>query len=198
MKEEKMKKKILGLVIGFMLVAVNLFAADGDLIVNGNVGIGTTNPTEKLEVNGNVKAAGLLAPGTIGQIESVSPTADTTTNSTSFVDMDGMSITLTTAGNSKLLIFWNAGIYRNNTNKWIITEAQVDGNRVGAAQAGAYSYDVTGGAGHSIGGNALATVSAGSHTVKIRWRVTGGTASNSPTASPDVYGRTLTVIEVRQ
>ncbi len=190
-----MKKKILGLVIGFMLIGGNLFAADGDLIVNGNVGIGTTNPTEKLEVNGNVKAAGLLAPGAIAQIESVSPTADTSTASTSFVDMAGMSITLTTAANSKLLIFWNAGISITTYNKWVVTEAQVDGNRVGAAQGGVYSNSVTGG---SIGGNAVATVSAGSHTIKIRWRVTGATASNAPTTYPDTYGRTLTVIEVRQ
>lgn len=55
-----MKKKILGLVIGFMLIGANLFAADGDLIVNGNVGIGTTNPTEKLVVNGNVTVSGNL------------------------------------------------------------------------------------------------------------------------------------------
>ncbi len=39
-----MKKKTLGLIIGFMLIGANLFAADGDLIVNGNVGIGVTNP----------------------------------------------------------------------------------------------------------------------------------------------------------
>ena len=38
------QKKILGLMLGFLLIGVNLFAADGDLIVNGNVGIGTTNP----------------------------------------------------------------------------------------------------------------------------------------------------------
>ena len=39
-----MKRETLSLVIGFLLMGANLFAADGDLIVNGNVGIGTANP----------------------------------------------------------------------------------------------------------------------------------------------------------
>ena len=45
-----MGSKILGLMVGFLLIGFNLFAADGDLIVNGNVGIGTTNPGAKLHV----------------------------------------------------------------------------------------------------------------------------------------------------
>ena len=45
-----MKRKILGLIIGFLFIGINGFAADGDLIVNGNVGIGTTAPASKLEV----------------------------------------------------------------------------------------------------------------------------------------------------
>ena len=197
-----MKKLILVLLIGILFIGTNIFAADGDLIVNGNatingnVGIGTTNPTQKLEVNGTVKATGLLAPGAIGQILSVSPTPDTSTTSTSFVDMNGMSITLTTTGNSKLLIFWNAGINTNTASTWAVTEAQVDGVTVGARQGGAYSG--AGGVVDSIGGNAVGTASAGSHTVKIRWRVTGGTAFSKTTTLPDRYGRTLTVIEVRQ
>ena len=36
-------KRIFILVIGFLLIAVNLYAA-GDLIVEGNVGIGTATP----------------------------------------------------------------------------------------------------------------------------------------------------------
>ncbi|MFB3885603.1 MAG: hypothetical protein ACE144_10280 [Thermodesulfobacteriota bacterium] len=36
-----MEKKILGLLMGLMLIGINAFAADGDLVVNGNVTIGT-------------------------------------------------------------------------------------------------------------------------------------------------------------
>jgi hypothetical protein len=43
----------LWLFIGFLLIGTNLFAADGDLIVNGKLGVGTTAPTAKLELSGN-------------------------------------------------------------------------------------------------------------------------------------------------
>lgn len=45
-------------VISFMTGIV--YAADGDLIVNGKLGVGTT-PTEKTEINGNLKVSGNLA-----------------------------------------------------------------------------------------------------------------------------------------
>lgn len=50
-----MKKVILGLLIAFTFVTSSLFAADGDLIVNGNVGVGTTTPAMKLDVNGGIR-----------------------------------------------------------------------------------------------------------------------------------------------
>ncbi|MFZ3136057.1 MAG: tail fiber domain-containing protein [Thermodesulfovibrionales bacterium] len=48
-----MKKWTLILVTGLLLIGVNLYAADGDLIVNGKVGIGTTSPQAKLQVEGS-------------------------------------------------------------------------------------------------------------------------------------------------
>jgi len=42
---------LLALIVGFLLVGFNLFAADGDLIVNGNVGIGTPDPAYALDIN---------------------------------------------------------------------------------------------------------------------------------------------------
>jgi hypothetical protein len=56
-----MKKKVLGLIVGFLFIGINGFAADGDLIVNGNLGIGTTNPGAKLDVQGgSVKVGGIF------------------------------------------------------------------------------------------------------------------------------------------
>ncbi|MBI4655013.1 MAG: hypothetical protein HY752_08510, partial [Nitrospirae bacterium] len=42
-------RKVLILMLVFLFIAVNLYAA-GDLIVEGNVGIGTTAPVSKFEV----------------------------------------------------------------------------------------------------------------------------------------------------
>lgn len=63
-----MKKKIFGIVIGFLLMGVNVFAANGDLYVNGNVGIGTTtNTTSKLYVKGSSGTSGAIQIDTNGQ-----------------------------------------------------------------------------------------------------------------------------------
>ncbi len=45
-----MKKRVIILVVGFLFIGFNVFAADGDLIVNGKVGIGTTTPDSTTEI----------------------------------------------------------------------------------------------------------------------------------------------------
>ena len=52
-----MKRRMLAVVImlGIMLWGFNIYAANGDLIVNGKIGVGTSAPKTKLDVNGDVK-----------------------------------------------------------------------------------------------------------------------------------------------
>ena len=45
-------KKILGLIMGLLLLSATAFAANGDLIVDGNLGVGTTSPVAQLHVLG--------------------------------------------------------------------------------------------------------------------------------------------------
>jgi hypothetical protein len=48
-----MKKTMLVLIIGLLIAGVNAYAADGDFIVDGNLGIGTDTPNAKLDVRGD-------------------------------------------------------------------------------------------------------------------------------------------------
>lgn len=45
-----MKKQFLVLMMGLLLIASTLLAADGDLIVEGNLGIGTQTPAYPLDI----------------------------------------------------------------------------------------------------------------------------------------------------
>jgi hypothetical protein len=42
-------------ILGLLLTGTTTFAADGDMIVNGKIGVGTASPASKLDVNGDVR-----------------------------------------------------------------------------------------------------------------------------------------------
>jgi hypothetical protein len=48
-----MKKILLALIFGIWLISSNMYAADGDLIVNGKIGVGTTSPSALLHLVDN-------------------------------------------------------------------------------------------------------------------------------------------------
>jgi hypothetical protein len=48
-----MKKIAFALVLGFLFITTNIYAADGDFIVEGDVGIGTDTPIATLDVRGD-------------------------------------------------------------------------------------------------------------------------------------------------
>lgn len=77
-----MKKTVLILMLGVVIIASNLFAADGDLIVEGNVGIGTTTPVAKLDA-----------------VSTDVTTINTTTTKTANNGLTGYSISFTDSAN---------------------------------------------------------------------------------------------------
>lgn len=114
------------MVISFLLIGTNVFAADADLIVNGKVGVGTATPTSKMTVNGTIESTsgGIKFPdgttqttaagsssGKILQVLNITKTDPFNTNSGSYVSITGLSTTITPSSvNSKILITSNVSI----------------------------------------------------------------------------------------
>jgi hypothetical protein len=87
------------------------------ILNNGNVGIGTTTPTEKLEVAGNIKMSGDLNMNSVGRINNlVEPSAAQDAATKNYVDNLGPSVTRDdTAGNYHSLALIPVG-YISNTD----------------------------------------------------------------------------------
>lgn len=120
-------------------------------------------------------------------------TSDVTTTSTSFVDVTGLSVTLTTTGGD-LVAFFTFGASNSTTGRENDFRILLDGTsyqgtsmRCGAkdlAQSGGIVIRFTG-------------VAAGSHTVKIQWQVSNGTGQIRPvTGAVDKEHANLLVQEV--
>ena len=58
-----MKKSLFLCIVGLLLIAANLFAANGDMIVNGKLGVGTSTPSATLDVVGGASSMNLVKNG---------------------------------------------------------------------------------------------------------------------------------------
>ena len=132
----------------------------------------------------------------IVQVSRVTVTSgDLTTNSTSFVDATGLTTTITTGAHRCLILFTCSVLAQANTDVGL--DLAVDGTRLGNTTHGLVL----------AGNNASNSVyypasifyvtdvlSAGSHTFKVQFRVTSGTATIN--ASSGLNPAILTVIEL--
>lgn len=100
----------------------------------------------------------------------------TTTTSANFVDLTGASITITT-GARRVLLGFTCGTSNSGSNVNRFTFS-VDGTDQGSAFG--YALDQANAANivHNVAMTFMtAALSAGSHTFKVRWRVSGGTGT---------------------
>ncbi len=120
--------------------------------------------------------------------------------------------TITTSGPAKLFIMWNAGVAVDGAANRCQIRIMVDGAQAGALASPSTSYNYMGGSYawdtdnsgisvDSMGGNAVVSVGAGSHTIGLQWRNQAdeivGTSYIWPTVS-NGYGASLTVMEIAQ
>lgn len=93
-------------------------ANSNQLVLDGgtsNVGIGTSSPSEKLEVNGTVKATAFEGAGRVLQVIQTVKTDAFTTTSTSMTDITGFSVSITPRStSSKILVMVNVSMLSNN------------------------------------------------------------------------------------
>lgn len=163
--------------------------------------LGLNPSSDYSTVRDRLDAFGVPAPIKIKQIETVKVTSDLNTASATFVDIAGMSITITTGANKLLILASFAGPLKNTPADPIIGGAvslhdgsnNIAGIEEYAENASNFTYlDVHG----SI--IILETVSAGEHTYKLQWKrlATNSTIYCNVNAAPEINHCTLTIIEL--
>jgi hypothetical protein len=101
---------------------------------NGNVGIGMA-PSNKLDVNGTIKATGLQVPGTVVQVICNVKSDISATNSTSFIDIPGLSASITPKSVLNKVLFTGNVFGSSNNNAFVRIMRSIGG--------GAYSQVYT-------------------------------------------------------
>lgn len=152
------------------------------LTVNG---VTTSNTVSATTISGGTffgNGSGLTNVSSSVTYQNVVSSGGTSTSSTSYVDLLGMTITGLTSGN--YLVNFGTSMSSGNNGSGSVTVINVDGNDILASEM----TFIRGGGSASMTSysNYLITVSSGS--VKIRWRATSNTATST--------NRYLTVIKV--
>lgn len=130
-----------------------------------------------------------LVNNAVTQDERAEGISDISTASTSYIDMPDMDITMIT-GNNPILFMFTASINIDPAGEHCYARLIVDGN--------VKTYNPVYGAGGYIPLTLmhLEILPSGTHTIKIQWKVTGGTAYNW--ASTFEQRRTLIAIELKK
>jgi len=155
----------------------------------------TVRITSPRIIDGEVKTDDIAA-NAITQIVTVEGTTDATTTSTSLVDMPDMSLTITTGNNPVLILFTAIIMNAKSAAGGVNAVLFIDGTRVlcqGFYDSSSYSHAA------AVAAHYVTTLAAGTHTIKIQWRVVGsGTARQWPETWAEGQKRVLSVIEFKR
>lgn len=101
------------------------------------------------------------------------------TTSTSFVDVTGASVSITTSGSSRLLIMTSGSVQSTGATSACYFTLVVDGTNQGDASLGVQGVQAITGTDTPFSSVFItsAAVSDGAHTVKVQFRTTGGVTS---------------------
>lgn len=143
-------------------------------VSGANVGVGTTSPQAKLDVNGAVKATSFVGPGILLQAINLSAADFITNTSNTWSDVPNLTSTFTTTVPVTVDVV-ASGLYRTMNSaigniRLVINGVEVAGDYIQQAGAGTTFHTNT-----SI--NWAQSLAAGTHTIKVQWRNENATGS---------------------
>ncbi|MCX7697772.1 MAG: hypothetical protein N2Z72_08805 [Bacteroidales bacterium] len=167
--------------------------------INGNIGIGTSNPTDKLDIEGNIKFSGLLKPnnnpgstgdvlvsqgassppiwtsaikGTLAGAWEVSPLTAISTSSFSWENTD-LTLNFFLPRNCTVYMYYTINVQPNGNPGvgYIQTRLIIDGTP-DRTTASHYQPFCSGDCNVNISGVKVMSMSSGNHSVTLQWKVT--------------------------
>jgi hypothetical protein len=133
-------------------------------------------------ITGQVSTAA-LAVNAVTQVGSASASGAVTTTSGTFVDLDAMSVTLTTRGGRCLVLFSARTTRGGGSDAGGVFDARIDSSNAGWWAGAGFGLSES----QFTGWVLFTSIEAGSHTFKIQWKATANT--------PQCNFRAMTVIE---
>lgn len=167
------------------------YLSTAGVIIPGTTSLTFTKFIEIATVDGGLSLAGGILKGSLLQSILTEVTVDTTTTSTTFVTLLSQAITI--SAGSILIVQFVSSSSNGGALRFEYYRILIDGTPYRGASCKLTNIDATGGASISIRVPGLA---AGSRTVIVQWRVSGGTGQIRPVTVPDGESASVLIQEV--